>query len=132
MTTSPNPCSWPRSGTCWRVGSRVGMPPMRRPGRRLLQRRLGRCSTNVAWPSSGGSTRPGTGPALAGRLLEGFLAWIPVDLADLRAALDHGEAAQALRVTHRLKGAAGTVGSSGMVSLCEQLELHVRGEALSP
>ena len=74
----------------------------------------------------------GNGPALVGRLLECFLAWIPVDLADLRAALDHGEAAQALRVTHRLKGAAGTVGSSGMVSLCEQLELHVRGEALSP
>jgi two-component system, sensor histidine kinase and response regulator len=80
----------------------------------------------------GGLDATGNGPALVGRLLEGFLAWIPVDLADLRAALDHGEAAQALRVTHRLKGAAGTVGSSGMVSLCEQLELCVRVEALSP
>jgi HPt (histidine-containing phosphotransfer) domain-containing protein len=74
----------------------------------------------------------GNGPALVARLLEGFLAWIPIDLADLRAAIDHGDAAQALRVTHRLKGAAATVGSSGMVSLCEQLELRVRGRALSP
>ena len=29
-------------------------------------------------------------------------------------------------MTHHLKGAAATVGSSGMVSLCEQLELRAR------
>ena len=67
-----------------------------------------------------------TGTAvLVGRLVECFLDRIPVDLADLRAALDQGDAARVTRIAHRLKGAAGTVGSSGMVSLCEQLEVLV-------
>jgi two-component system sensor histidine kinase/response regulator len=61
--------------------------------------------------------------ALVGRLVECFLDRIPVDLADLRAALDEGDAARVTRIAHRLKGAAGTVGSSGMVDLCEQLEV---------
>jgi HPt (histidine-containing phosphotransfer) domain-containing protein len=80
----------------------------------------------------GGLDATGNGSALVGRLLECFLAWIPVDLADLRAALHHGDATRALRVTHRLKGAAGTIGSSGMVSLCEQLEMRVRAQAPPP
>jgi CheY-like chemotaxis protein len=67
-----------------------------------------------------------TGTAvLIGRLVECFLDRIPVDLADLRAALDQGDAARVTRIAHRLKGAAGTVGSSGMVILCEQLEVLV-------
>ena len=61
--------------------------------------------------------------ALVGRLVECFLDRIPVDLADLRAALDEGDAARVTRIAHRLKGAAGTVGSSGMVGLCGQLEV---------
>jgi two-component system sensor histidine kinase/response regulator len=127
-----NPCSWSKSGTCWRVGSRVGMPPMRRPGQRLPPASTGEVLDQRRLAELGRLDTTGNGPALVARLLEGFLAWIPIDLADLRAAIDHGDAAQALRVTHRLKGAAATVGSSGMVSLCEQLELRVRGRALSP
>jgi CheY-like chemotaxis protein len=52
-----------------------------------------------------------SGVAGDGRLLESFLARIPVDLADLRTAFHHGDSARALRVAHRLKGAAATVGS---------------------
>jgi hypothetical protein len=59
----------------------------------------------------GGLDPAGNGPALIGRLLESFLARIPVDLADLRTAFHHGDSARALRVAHRLKGAAATVGS---------------------
>jgi two-component system sensor histidine kinase/response regulator len=65
-----------------------------------------------------------TGAAvLVSRLVECFLDRIPVDLADLRAAVDQQDAARVTRIAHRLKGAAGTVGSSGMVGLCEQLEV---------
>jgi CheY-like chemotaxis protein/HPt (histidine-containing phosphotransfer) domain-containing protein len=80
----------------------------------------------------GGLDPTGNGPALLGRLLESFLARIPLDLADLRTADRHGDTARALRVAHRLKGAAATVGSSGMVSLCEQLELRSRGGTVPP
>jgi two-component system, sensor histidine kinase and response regulator len=80
----------------------------------------------------GGLDPAGNGPALIGRLLESFLARIPVDLADLRTAFHHGDSARALRVAHRLKGAAATVGSSGMVSLCEQLELRARAGTVPP
>ena len=80
----------------------------------------------------GGLDSSGRDSALIGRLIECFLARIPVDLADLRTALHHGDAARALRVTHHLKGAAATVGSSGMVSLCEQLELRARAGTVPP
>jgi len=80
----------------------------------------------------GGLDPVGNGPALVGRLLESFLARIPVDLADLRAAFHLADTARVLRVAHRLKGAAATVGSSGMVSLCEQLELRARGGTVPP
>ena len=80
----------------------------------------------------GGLDPTGNGTALVGRLLESFLARIPSDLADLRTAFDHGDAARALRVSHRLKGAAATVGSSGMVRLCEQLELRTRAGTVLP
>jgi two-component system sensor histidine kinase/response regulator len=105
---------------------------MRRPGQRLPPASTGEVLDQRRLAELGRLDTTGNGPALVARLLAGFLAWIPIDLADLRAAIDHGDAAQALRVTHRLKGAAATVGSSGMVSLCEQLELRVRGRALSP
>ena len=66
------------------------------------------------------------GPGLIGKLIEKFLRRIPVDLAELRAALHHGDMTEATWITHRLKGAAATVGSTGMVNLCEQLEVLAR------
>ena len=65
----------------------------------------------------GGLDATGDGPALVGELIECFVVSIPVDLADLRAALRHGDAAGVARIANRVKGAAGAVGSSGMVSL---------------
>jgi HPt (histidine-containing phosphotransfer) domain-containing protein len=49
-----------------------------------------------------------------GRLLESFLARIPVGLSDLRTAFHDGDAARALRVAHRLKGATATVGAAAL------------------
>ena len=72
------------------------------------------------------------GAVLISELIKCFLASIPVDLAELRAALHQGDAIGVTRIAHRLKGAAGTVGSSGMVTLCEQLEVLARSGAIQP
>ena len=74
----------------------------------------------------GGLHAIGSGAALVGELIECFVVSIPVDLADLRAAVHHRDAVGVARIAHRLRGAAGTVGSSGMASLCEQLEVRAR------
>ena len=78
----------------------------------------------------GGLHAIGNGAALVGELIECFVVSIPVDLAELRAAVDHRDAIGVARVAHRLRGAASTVGSSGMASLCEQLEVRARTGAL--
>ena len=72
------------------------------------------------------------GTVLIDSLVERLLARIPIDLADLRTALDQGDATGVTRITHRLKGAAATVGSSGMVSLCEHLEVLARAGVIPP
>jgi HPt (histidine-containing phosphotransfer) domain-containing protein len=72
------------------------------------------------------------GTVLIDSLVERLLARIPIDLADLRTALDQGDAIGVTRVTHRLKGAAATVGSSGMVGLCEHLEVLARAGVIPP
>ena len=113
---------WLQDGDGRPEGRWTGGPPVA-TGEVLDQRRL--AELRVLDPT-------GNGAALVGRLVESFLGRIPVDLADLRAALHQGDTARALGVTHRLKGAAGTVGSSGMVSLCEQLERHARAGTVQP
>jgi len=72
------------------------------------------------------------GTVLIDSLVERLLARIPIDLADLRTALDQGDATGVTRITHRLKGAAATVGSSGMVGLCEHLEVLARAGVIPP
>jgi CheY-like chemotaxis protein len=67
-----------------------------------------------------------------GELIERFVTSIPVDLADLRIAVQHRDAIGVTLIAHRLKGAAGTIGCSGMVSLSEHLELRARAGALPP
>jgi two-component system, sensor histidine kinase and response regulator len=74
----------------------------------------------------------GNGSALFGTLVNWFLARVPAELADLRAAVQCGDSTAVACVAHRLKGAAGTLGSSGMVSLCEQLEVFASAGALPP
>jgi CheY-like chemotaxis protein/HPt (histidine-containing phosphotransfer) domain-containing protein len=78
----------------------------------------------------GGLHAIGNGGTLVGELIERFVASIPVDLADLRDAVHHRDAVAVARIAHRLRGAAGTIGSSGMASLCEQLEVRARTGAL--
>lgn len=60
---------------------------------------------------------------LAGQVVAVFLADIPVQIADLDAALIAGDAKTAERVAHSIKGAAATVGGEALreVALaCEQ------------
>jgi two-component system sensor histidine kinase/response regulator len=68
--------------------------------------------------------------SLVGRLAECFLARGPADFADLRAAVQRGDATAIYYVAHRLKGAAATLGSPGMVDLCQELEALARTGAL--
>jgi two-component system sensor histidine kinase/response regulator len=72
------------------------------------------------------------GSALVGRLVDAFLASAPADLADLRAAIQRGDATAVDHVAHRLKGAAGTLGSTGMVEVCEEVEALARAGRLPP
>ena len=74
----------------------------------------------------------GNGSALVGRLAECFLARAPADLADLRVAVQRGDATAVAQIAHRLKGAAGTLGSAGLVDLCQELEALARAGALPP
>lgn len=74
----------------------------------------------------------GNGSALVGRLVDAFLASAPADLAELRAAIQRGDATALGCVAHRLKGAAGTLGSTGMVEVCEDVEALARAGRLPP
>jgi len=48
----------------------------------------------------------------------------------LDAAVERGDAAAVGDVAHHLKGAAATLGSGGVVDLCEDLELLAGADAL--
>jgi HPt (histidine-containing phosphotransfer) domain-containing protein len=74
----------------------------------------------------------GNGSALFGTLVDCFLASGPADLADLRAAIQRGDATAVEHVAHRLKGAAGTLGSAGLVRLCQELEALASAGGLPP
>jgi Hpt domain-containing protein len=60
-------------------------------------------------------------PELLSRLADRFLTRAPTDLASLRAAVERGDVVAMVQVAHRLKGAAATLGSAGMVDLCQEL-----------
>ena len=70
--------------------------------------------------------------SLVGRLAECFLARGPADLADLRAAVQRGDATAVAQIAHRLKGAAAALGSAGLVNLCQELEALARTDAVPP
>lgn len=60
---------------------------------------------------------------LAGQVVGVFLADIPIQLADLEAALAGGDAKTAERVSHSIKGASATVGGEALREVayaCEQ------------
>jgi two-component system, sensor histidine kinase and response regulator len=74
----------------------------------------------------------GNRSALIGRLADGFLASAPADLARLRAAVQRGDATAIDHVAHRLMGAAATLGSAGLVGLCQELEALANAGGLAP
>jgi len=73
----------------------------------------------------------GQGSRLLTRLAAAFLSGAPTDLAGLRAAVERGDAAAVGNVAHHLKGAAATLGSGGVVDLCEDIELLAGADALA-
>jgi CheY-like chemotaxis protein/HPt (histidine-containing phosphotransfer) domain-containing protein len=74
----------------------------------------------------------GNRSALIGRLADGFLASAPADLVSLRAAVERGDATAIDHVAHRLMGAAATLGSAGLVGLCQELEALANAGGLPP
>jgi len=73
----------------------------------------------------------GQGSRLLTRLAAAFLSGAPADLAGLRAAVARGDAVEVGNVAHHLKGAAATLGSGGVVDLCEDIELLAGADALA-
>jgi two-component system, sensor histidine kinase and response regulator len=69
----------------------------------------------------------GDDPPLLGMLVGAFLAEAPADLAGLHAAVERGDP----YAVHHLKGAAATLGSAGIVGLCQELEALARAGTLA-
>jgi two-component system sensor histidine kinase/response regulator len=65
-------------------------------------------------------------------LVDCFLTRAPADLASLRAAVQRGDPTAIYHVAHRLKGAAATIGSPGMVEVCQEFEGLARTGVLAP
>jgi two-component system, sensor histidine kinase and response regulator len=74
----------------------------------------------------------GDGSEFLCMLVDCFLTRAPADLASLRAAVERGDATAIYHVAHRLKGAAATLGSPGMVDVCQELEALASTGALAP
>jgi len=74
----------------------------------------------------------GDGSEFLGMLVDCFLTRAPADLARLGAAVERGDATAIYHVAHRLKGAAATIGSPGMVEVCQEFEGLARTGALLP
>jgi two-component system sensor histidine kinase/response regulator len=84
------------------------------------------------WAELGQLDSAGNGSGFLRMLVDCFLARAPADLASLRAAVERGDAMAIHHVAHRLKGAAATLGSPGMVNLCQELEGLATTAGLAP
>jgi two-component system sensor histidine kinase/response regulator len=74
----------------------------------------------------------GDGSEFLRMLVDCFLTRAPADLARLGAAVERGDATAIYHVAHRVKGAAATLGSPGMVKVCQELEAVAMAGALTP
>jgi two-component system, sensor histidine kinase and response regulator len=74
----------------------------------------------------------GNGSALLGRLVDCFLTSASADLAGLHAAVQRGDRTAMTDLVHRLKGAAASLGSTGLVDLCQELEALGSADVLTP
>jgi len=61
-------------------------------------------------------------PPLFAKLVAIFMSSAPADVAGLRAAFERKDATAVRRAAHRLRGAALTLGLTGMAEVCEELE----------
>jgi DNA-binding NarL/FixJ family response regulator len=68
------------------------------------------------------------GPQLVDEILAEFQIQIESDLHDIDQAAQASDFQELLRLAHRLKGAATTVGMTAIVSLCNELEIAARGQ----
>ena len=68
------------------------------------------------------------GQALVDELLAEFDIQVQSDLQEIEEAAKTSDFPELLRLAHRLKGAATTVGMTAIVSLCSDLELAARGQ----
>ena len=64
----------------------------------------------------------GDGSEFLRMLVDCFLTSASADLASLRGAVQRGDTTAMTDLAHRLKGAAATLGSPGIVNLCQELE----------
>jgi DNA-binding NarL/FixJ family response regulator/HPt (histidine-containing phosphotransfer) domain-containing protein len=68
------------------------------------------------------------GMALVDELLAEFQIQIQSDLKEIEEAAQASDFQELLRLAHRLKGAATTVGMAAILSLCNELEIAARGQ----
>ena len=80
-----------------------------------------------AWMSEMGTRRP----ALVAKMFEVFLIEEPQRLADIRAALDQGDAERLRFLVHSLKGAAAALGAERLRDCCLALEMAAKSGDLS-
>lgn len=66
-------------------------------------------------------TPPGEPDVLA-EILELFLEETPKRISALQTALEAGDASQAARAAHSLKGSAGNIGASVMFDICRRMD----------
>jgi len=79
---------------------------------------------------SSGAHAAGTTGSLLRDLVDAFVATVPADVADLRAAGEHDDATAMHEVAHHLKGAAMTLGLAAMAALCAEIETLASSGAL--
>lgn len=65
-------------------------------------------------------------PDIVTELIDMFLADLPSRVAGLRQAVEAGDAPAARRTAHLLKGAAATLGATGLAGLCDYIETTAR------
>lgn len=65
-------------------------------------------------------------PDIVTELIDMFLADLPSRVAVLRQAVETGEAVAAQRAAHALKGAAATLGATGLAGMCNAIEATAR------
>ena len=70
----------------------------------------------------------GRGPQLVNKVIDAFLADMPVRVGQLRSAAVVGDAAALRMAAHSLKSSSGFVGAQRLVSLCKELEAIDSGD----